>query len=97
MSSEEEPEDKEAEQAFLAPANKAKEEHDPFMKWFEQETKGNPIDFDTIPASDVRFSELIRKTIRCSVAFTDILRTEGYIYSYENFVERMPIFSIFSD
>ena len=59
MSSEEQQaaEDKEAEQVFLAQANET-EEHDPSMKWFEleqeQETKRNPVDFDKIPAFNVR-------------------------------------------
>jgi len=91
-------EDTDAEQEFLVTADN--EDDEPFLKWLEQETKDGVIDFDTIPEFNVQFAELIRKTTRSSVAFTDILRTEAYIYSYEKFVDRMggtpaAIFDIF--
>ena len=99
-------EDREANQEFTDnkfsdTASKAKEP-DPFMDWLELETKkGDPINFDQIPAFNVRFAELIRKTTRRSyVAFTDLLQTDAFIFSYVKFVERLGgdpthIFNIF--
>ena len=91
-------EDKEAAQ-FSDAASEAKESN-PFMDWHELETKGNRINFDQIPAFNVRFAELIRKTTRCSAVFTDLLRTGALIFSYEKFVNRLggtpaSIFNIF--
>ena len=90
MSSEEQANgDKDAEQQFLVTADNEAEDNEHFMKWLEQETKYSVIDFDTIPALNAQFAKLIRKTTRSSVAFTNILRTEAYIYSYEQFVDRI--------
>ena len=63
--------------------------------------RNDPINFDKIPAINVRFAELIRKTTRRSyVAFTDLLQTDAFIFSYVKFVERLGgdpthIFNIF--
>jgi hypothetical protein len=60
-----------------------------FMKWFEETEEGNILDFDNIPAFNVPFAELIRTATKSPKEFTEVLRTEAHIYSYDKFVARL--------
>ena len=93
MSSEEQnSEDKETEQPVDTEieGENPTEDVDRFMTWSAEETDGfNPVDIDSIPEFNVAFAKLVRTATRSSLAFTEILRTEAYIYSYEKFVSRL--------
>jgi hypothetical protein len=76
------------------------EEDMAFMTWFEETTKGNTedeedmdfidiVDFDSIPSFNVPFADLISQVTRSPIEFTEMLRTEALIYSYEKFVSRL--------
>jgi hypothetical protein len=84
------------------PSTAEKDDAYDFDLWMEEAELDNIIYFDTIPAFNEAFAKLIKESIKTGDEFMEVLRVEGHIFSYDNFVTIMGntpayIFNVFGN